>query len=219
MTIREPVGKSTKAPRSATIVTGVCGSRLSLTKRPDDLAAIVPAADIDRQLVRDRRERAFLDQARNESVADLELQILERAVRGREKIGGQAHQYDKGDPGEHQYGLGEREMAQAGRPHDDELALGGQPVEGEQDRDEHADRQHDVEKAGQDQESQIEEYLDRQPAVDDQIDQPKRLGEPDRGAERGGHKHHDAKALAQDVAVEPRHRRRIISSAPRPCQC
>ena len=43
-----------------------------------DLAALVAAADIDRQLARDRRERALLQQRRDEAVADLELQILER---------------------------------------------------------------------------------------------------------------------------------------------
>src|SRR5271167_1436476 len=46
-----------------------------------DLSAIVPAADINRQLVRDRGERAFLEQARNEAVADLELQVFEGLVR------------------------------------------------------------------------------------------------------------------------------------------
>src|SRR5580693_7152492 len=53
-----------------------------------DLAAVVPAADVDRQLVRDRCERALLDQARNEAVANLELQVFEGAVRSRQKIGG-----------------------------------------------------------------------------------------------------------------------------------
>src|SRR3954454_13672687 len=53
-----------------------------------DLAPIVPAADIDRQLIRDRCERAFLDQARNEAVAHLELQIFEGPVRSRQKISG-----------------------------------------------------------------------------------------------------------------------------------
>ena len=51
-----------------------------------NLAALVAPGDIDRQLARNRRERALLQQRRDEAVADLELQILERPVRCRQEI-------------------------------------------------------------------------------------------------------------------------------------
>src|SRR6516164_2113587 len=49
-------------------------------QQPDDFAALVTGANIDRELVSDRCEGSLLEQARNKAVADLELQILERAV-------------------------------------------------------------------------------------------------------------------------------------------
>ena len=51
-------------------------------------------------------------------------------------------------------------MAQSRRPHHDKLALGGQPIEGKEHGDEDADRQHDVEEAGQNQQRKVEKYLD-----------------------------------------------------------
>src|SRR5262249_284745 len=102
-----------------------------------------------------------------------------------------------------------------GRAHDDELALGDQTAEGEKHGDEYADRQHDIEEARQDQQRQVQEHVDRQTAVDDQIDKPQRLSEPYGSAQRGRNKNHDAKALAEDVPIEPRHRRRIIGSTRR----
>jgi len=92
-------------------------------------------------------------------------------------------------------------MAQSCRPHHHEFAFSDQPIEREQNGDECADRQHDVEKAWQDQNREIEEHIRRQAPIHDQIDQPKRLGKPDRRAECSSYKDHDAKALMQDVAV------------------
>src|SRR5690349_7341085 len=53
-----------------------------------DLAPIVSTTDVNRQLIRNRRESALLDQARNEAVADLELQVFEGPVRSRQEVGG-----------------------------------------------------------------------------------------------------------------------------------
>ena len=75
-----------------------------------------------------------------------------------------------------------------------------------------ADRQDDVEKARQDQQRRVQEHLDRQPAVDDQVDQPQRLRQPDRGAQRRRHEQHHAQRLPQNVAIEPGHRARIIGT-------
>src|SRR5438067_850770 len=48
----------------------------------------------DRQILRNRRERAFLQNRRYELVSDLELQILEGAVGRWNEIGGQREQHD-----------------------------------------------------------------------------------------------------------------------------
>ena len=68
-------------------------------------------------------------------------------------------------------------------------------------------------KTRQDQQRQIKEHLGRQAAIDDQVNQPQRLRQPYRGAERGRDKDHDAERLPQDIAVEDRHWRRIIGAA------
>src|ERR1700745_735700 len=99
-------------------------------------------------------------------------------------------------------------MAESGRSHYAQLALAGQSVESEEHSNKDADRQHDVEKARQDQRGQVKEDLDRQTAVYNQIDKPQRLAKPKRGAECSRDKNHYAKALAQNVAVEPFHRAR-----------
>src|ERR1700730_14536957 len=57
-------------------------------QQPGHLTTIVSAADVDGELVRNRGESPLLDQAQNEAVANLELQIFEGAIRSREEIYG-----------------------------------------------------------------------------------------------------------------------------------
>ena len=74
-----------------------------------DIAIGLAAADIESQLVRDRGEGAFLDQARDKAIADFKLQIPERPVGHRQEVGRQAHQKDKGYPRQDQHRLGQRQ--------------------------------------------------------------------------------------------------------------
>src|SRR5262249_26630176 len=117
-----------------------------VNQQAGDFASVIAIADVDCELVGDRGESPFLKQARDKTVADLELEIFERAVRRREKISRQAQQNQKGDTRQDQNGSGQREMAQPDRAHRDEFAFGRQPVEGEEHGNEGTDRQNDIKK-------------------------------------------------------------------------
>ncbi len=97
--------------------------------------------------------------------------------------------------------------------HHHELAFGGELVIDEEHGDEGRDRQHHLDEARQDEEREIEKEADRQAAVDDEIDEPERLQQPDRNAERHRDEHHDHDGLAQDVAGDPVHGAMIIEAS------
>ncbi len=61
---------------------------LVLHEEAGHLAVRIAPADVDREVVRNRREGSFLEDSRHEFIADLELQILEGAVGRRHEIGG-----------------------------------------------------------------------------------------------------------------------------------
>ena len=175
-------------------------------QQPDRVAVGVAVADVQRQLIGNVGEGAFLDQARNKPVADFELEVLEGAARHRQQVERKAHQDRKRDTRQHQHRPRQCHWPQPRRPHHHQFALACQTVEGQQHRDKHPDRQDDIEKAGQNQEREVEENVEGKAAIDDQDDQRQRLRQPYRGRERGGDENHHAKTLSQNVAAERGHR-------------
>ena len=169
------------------------------------IALGVAGADIDRDIVGDRVERALEQQHRRDLVADSELQVLERAVRRRQEKHGHRHQHQHAGDAREKCRTRQRDLADAGRAQHDHFAFADQPVVGEQHRDEDCDGQHGVDEAGQDQQREIKEQAQRQAAIDDQVDETQRFHQPDRGGENQRNHQRGAERLAQDIARQLGH--------------
>ena len=77
----------------------------------------------------------------------------------------------------------------------------------EEHRHEDGDGQHHVDEARQNEHRQVEEDADREAAVDDEVDQAKRLHQPDGEAEHQADGQHHQQRLAEHIARQPTHAR------------
>ena len=96
----------------------------------------------------------------------------------------------------------QRERRETGRAHDGQLAVGRETLIDELDDDEGGDRQDHRDEAGDQEAGELEEGPQRQSAIDDQLDEAERLGEPDQRRERRRRREEGNHELTEHVAVE-----------------
>ena len=87
-------------------------------------------------------------------------------------------------------------MAQTGGPHDSEFPVVDHFAVDKNNHREKRNWDNNGNEIGQQQGRQIEERARRKPSVDDHLDEPKRLAQPDDARQPGGHKNHAHQQLA-----------------------
>ena len=141
-------------------------------------AGVVAGADIDRQAGHHLIEDAFLQHHRGGAVAQGPLQVVEFGHR----IGDQPDVQNQADDhiarGQHDGGAGQSPVAEAGRAHHHQFAVGDQLVIGEQHHGEQRHRQDHRQEVGQDQQGQFDEHRDRGATVDRDLDEAQGLRQP-----------------------------------------
>ena len=161
-------------------------------------------ADVYDELIGNGCENAFLQQKRGDLVADLPLKLLERREcrRHRDKI--------KPVSGHHrqhrqcQCRAGQSERRQAGRSHDGDFPIAGQPLIDELDHHVGGNGQYDRDKAGDQQPGQAHEYHHGETAVHHKLDKSQRLRQPDQRGEPKRYRDQGPEELTEHISIEPR---------------
>ena len=167
-------------------------------------AALAPA-NVDRHAIAQRVEGALLQEERRMVAAQDELPLLELPVADRhdvhdDRVG------DDDDDGRHQQGrLRQRPLTDSGGTQADQLAVDGEPVVDEEQRAEERNRQYRPQEGRQNQHAHQHEGAERQALVDDQVDDPQRLRQPDDCRKPQRDEHEGAQELTQEIALVTRH--------------
>ncbi len=186
---------------------GRMGRRITRVVHQNAAQRAIPiaGADIDRELFRQRGKHAVLQQEGCQAVADFPLIFLEGAHRSGHAPDRQAIAQDGDDHRNGQRRPSQRPGRETRGAHHCQFPVAGHPLIDELDHDIGRDRQDDHDEAGYQQRCQAQEHQEGQAAIDHQVDEAQRLGQPDKRRQPAGGHQQRGQNLPKDVNIQPGH--------------
>ena len=166
-----------------------------------------PLADVEHEIIADRHEGAFLDEARDEIGVDVGDHLARRLQRARHEIERHHAHDDGGEEAERQRRLQQRDRRGAAGIDDDEFRIGVELVQRVDDADQHGDGADDQQQAGENQARDLREGHEALALRGDEIELAQSLAQPHRAGQAAEAEQERCQHAFEDISPDQRHLR------------